>query len=237
MGLVGYIILAVLLFVILLVFFVPYGVDAIYNEAGFRVGIKAGPLRIWLYPKKPPTPRQLARQEKKRAKKEAKKAAKAAKAAEKADKEQLDTTEKVKLKRSLDFDLILALLKMGAHAICRFFRSFTIDYFQLHYTVATRDPYNTAMQYAYICSAVEGLPALCGSVIRVRKKDIEIGSDFLSEQPQFSGRITLTLQLFRLVHMAVAFGAEFLHWKITHRGQTSAKDTERKDHNGSEQDQ
>ncbi len=236
MGLAGYIILSILLFLILLIFFVPYGIDAMYADGVFRLGIQAGPIRIRLLPKKPPTPRQLLKEEKKRAKKEAKKAAKEAK--KKEDTEKLDTTEKVKPKKKLDIDFLLALLKMGAHAIRRFFRSFTINFFQLHYTVATPDPYKTATQYAYICSAVEALPSLCGNVIRVRRKDIQIGTDFIRSEPEISGRITLTLQLFRLVHLAVAFGVEFIQWKIQQRrGKTTADATERKDDNGRQQDQ
>jgi len=237
MGLVGYIILGVILLLILLIFFVPYGVDAMYADGVFRLGIQAGPIRIRLLPKKPLTPRQLLKEEKKRAKKEAKKAAKEAKKKESEEKEKLDATEKVKPKRKLEIDFLLALLRMGAHAIRRFFRSFTIDFFQLHYTVATADPYSTATQYAYICSAVEALPSLCGGVIRVRRKDIQIGTDFIRGEPQISGRITLTLQLFRLVHLAVAFGVEFIQWKIQHRRKTSAEATERKDDNGRQQDQ
>lgn len=231
------IILAVIAALILLIFFVPYGVDASYQDGVFRLGIKAGPIRIGLFPKKPLTEKQKARKARRQAKKDAKKQAKAEKKEAEAQTEKLDETEKIRKKPDLDFETILALLKMGAHAIRRFFRSFTIDLFQLHYTVATSDPYNTAMQYAYVCSAVEALPALCGNVIRVRRKDIRVGSDFLSEKPEFSGRITLTLQLFRLVHMAVAFGVEFLKWKIKHRKTSSPEAMERKDDNGREQAQ
>ena len=55
---VGWIILAVLAILILLVFFLPYGVDVGYADEVLRVGIKAGPLRIWLLPKKPLTEKQ-----------------------------------------------------------------------------------------------------------------------------------------------------------------------------------
>ena len=231
------IILAVLAALILLIFFVPYGVDASYENGVFRLGVKAGPIRIGLLPKKPLTEKQRARKEKKQAKKDAKRQAKEEKKAQEAQQEKLDETEKIRKKPDLDFETVMALLKMGAHAIRRFFRSFTVDLLRIHYTVATPDPYNTAMLYGGACAAVEALPAMCGDVIRIRRRDIRIGSDFLSEESEFSGRITLTLQLFRLVHMAVAFGVEFLKWKIKHRGAKSADANERKDDNGREQDQ
>ena len=219
---VGWIILAVLAILILLVFFLPYGVDVGYADEVLRVGIKAGPLRIWLLPKKPLT-------EKQRLKADAKKAAAA-------KEKEINDSVTVKPKPKLDFDTIVALLRMGSHAIRRFFRSFTVNFFQLHYTVACRDPYDTAIQYGMACAAAETLPALAGKKIRVLRRDIEIGADYTSEEPTVSARIVLSLQLFRLVHLAVALGVEFLKWKINSRQEDkpAAAANERKDDNGRE---
>lgn len=232
---VGWIILAVLAVLILLVFFVPYGVDASYADEVLRVGIKAGPLRIWLLPKKPLTEKQRLKAEAKKAKKEERRAAKAAKKAAAAKDKEINDSVTVKPKPELDFDTIVALLRMGSHAIRRFFRSFTVNFFQLHYTVACRDPYDTAIQYGMACAAAETLPALAGNKIRVLRRDIEIGADYTSEEPAISVRIVLSLQLFRLVHLAVALGVEFLKWKInSRRDEPAAAMNERKDDNGRE---
>ena len=147
-------------------------------------------------------------------------------------KEKLDETEKIPQKRELDPETILALLKMAIHAIRRLFRSFTINYFKLHCTAASRDPYTTAMEYAALCSTVEALPAMCGSVIRVKRRDIVISSDFLSDKPVFSGRIMLTIQLFRLVHLAVAFLVEYVIFTFKRRAAKKAAASERKDEDG-----
>ena len=220
---VGWIILAVLAILILLVFFLPYGVDVGYADEVLRVGIKAGPLRIWLLPKKPLTEKQRLKAEAKKAKKEARRAARAAKKAAAAKEKEINDSVTVKPKPKLDFDTIVALLRMGSHAIRRFFRSFTVNFFQLHYTVACRDPYDT-------------LPALAGKKIRVLRRDIEIGADYTSEESTVSARIVLSLQLFRLVHLAVALGVEFLKWKINSRPEDkpAAATNERKDDNGRE---
>lgn len=224
---VGWIILAVLAILILLVFFLPYGVDVGYADEVLRVGIKAGPLRIWLLPKKPLTEKQRLKAEAKKAKKEARRAAK---------EKEINDSVTVKPKPKLDFDTIVALLRMGSHAIRRFFRSFTVNFFQLHYTVACRDPYDTAIQYGMTCAAAETLPALAGKKIRVLRRDIEIGADYTSEEPTVSARIVLSLQMFRLVHLAVALGVEFLKWKINSRPEDkpAAATNERKDDNGRE---
>lgn len=220
---------------ILLVFFLPYGVDVGYADEVLRVGIKAGPIRVWLLPKKPLTEKQKQKAEAKKAKKEERRAAKAAKKAAAAKDKEINDAVTVKAKPKLDFDTIIALLQMGSHAIRRFFRSFTVNFFQLHYTVACRDPYDTAIQYGMACAAAEALPALAGKKIRVLRRDIEIGADYTSEEPVIAVRIVLSLQLFRLVHLAVALGVEFLKWKINSRREEPAAATnERKDDNGRE---
>lgn len=232
---VGWIILAVLAVLILLVFFLPYGVDVGYADEVLRVGIKAGPIRVWLLPKKPLTEKQKQKAEAKKAKKEERRAAKAAKKAAATKDKEINDAVTVKPKPKLDFDTIVALLRMGSHAIRRFFRSFTVNFFQLHYTVACRDPYDTAIQYGMACAAAEALPALAGKKIRVLRRDIEIGADYTSEEPVIAVHIVLSLQLFRLVHLAVALGVEFLKWKINSRREEPAAATnERKDDNGRE---
>lgn len=232
---VGWIILAVLAVLILLVFFLPYGVDVGYADEVLRVGIKAGPIRVWLLPKKPLTEKQKQKAEAKKAKKEERRAAKAAKKAAAAKDKEINDAVTVKPKPKLDFDTIVALLRMGSHAIRRFFRSFTVNFFQLHYTVACRDPYDTAIQYGMACAAAEALPALAGKKIRVLRRDIKIGADYTSEEPVIAVHIVLSLQLFRLVHLAVALGVEFLKWKINSRREEPAAATnERKDDNGRE---
>lgn len=232
---VGWIILAVLAVLILLVFFLPYGVDVGYADEVLRVGIKAGPIRVWLLPKKPLTEKQKQKAEAKKAKKEERRAAKAAKKVAAAKDKEINDAVTVKPKPKLDFDTIVALLRTGSHAIRRFFRSFTVNFFQLHYTVACRDPYDTAIQYGMACAAAEALPALAGKKIRVLRRDIEIGADYTSEEPVIAVHIVLSLQLFRLVHLAVALGVEFLKWKINSRREEPAAATnERKDDNGRE---
>lgn len=240
---IGRILLLILLLLILLIFFVPYGVDAGYEEGRLFLRVKAGPFHLTLWPKRPLTEKQRARKEKKKAKAEAKK--KAAQAKKDGEKKKddgkpkgTDETITVRKKPEWDLDTILALARMALHAIRRFFRSFTVDFLKIHYTVACRDPYETAMQYGQLCAAVEELPALCGDVIRIRRRDIVIGSDFVESSPAVSARIVLTIQLFRIVHMAAAFLAEYVGWKLKNRKEKKASASlERKDDNGRQPDQ
>jgi len=226
----------IIIAVFLLIFVVPYGVDAAYESGVVRLGIKVGFLRIWLLPKKPKTEKQQKRQQAKEEKKKAKKAEKEAKkAAEKAEK-QRNQTQKVQEKKPLDLSFVFALVKMGIRAVKRVFRSFSIDRLKLHYVVATNDPYDTAVQYSYLCAALAALPEIAGGVIRIRKPDVQVGMDFTQDKPEISGRIVVSLQLYKIVCVALAFAVEFIRWKNTHR-QTDVIANERKEENGREQDQ
>ena len=235
------VVLMILLALILLIFFVPYGVDAAYEEGTAVVRIAAGPFRYTLYPKKPQTEKQKIKAQKKQQKKEAKKkAAEAKKPAEEQPEKPGAKNETIKLREKLpmDFDHLMMYLKLASHAIRRFFKSFAIDLFKLHYTVAGFDPYNTAMQYGCVCSAVEALPEFTGEIIHVRKNDVRIATDFTADKPVIAVRIVFTVQLFKLVHMAVAFLTEYLIWNRKLRRETvSAPISERKEENGRQQDQ
>lgn len=230
------IVLIIIIAILLLIFVVPYGVDVAYESGVLRLGVKAGLFRFWLLPKKHKTEKQLKRQQEKDEKKRARQEAKVAqKAAAKAEQEK-NQTQTVKPRKSLDIQFILALVKMGIRAVRRFFRSFAIDFLRLHYVAATSDPYDTAVQYSYICGALAALPEIAGDVIRVRKKDVQVGMDFTVEKPTVAARIVVSLQLYKIVCVAAAFAVEFVQWKMKHRD-PKAGASERKDDNGREQDQ
>ena len=227
------IVLIILLALVLLIFFVPYGVDAAYENGQPRLSVRAGPISIRIFPRKPKTPKQLERARKKKEKKAAKAAEKKAKEAKKpsGQEEQVpaDHAIKVKKQRNLDMEPLMTLLEMGIRAIRRFFRSFSVDLFRLHLIVAGSDPYKTAMEYGYLCFAVEGLPDLAGDKITLKKRDIDLSADFAAEKPVIDFRIIITLQLFKIVHMAVAFGVEFIIWSIKNRKEKKAAAAEERE--------
>ena len=234
------ILLIILALVILLIFFVPYGVDAGYEEGVLSLRIKAGPFRFTLYPKKPPTEKQRAKQRRKKEKTGAKKKTGSEKQKKPAEEKPagVDETITVREKIRWDIETVTALLRMALHALRRFCRSFSIDFLKIHYTVAGADPCNTALRYGRLCAAAAALPELCGGAVRVRRRDIALGCDFTESWPDISIRIVMSLQLFRIVHMAAAFLAEYLVWKLkTRREKKAAALSERKDDNGRQPDQ
>ena len=250
MGLVGrilLIILGILLLLILLIFFVPYGVDAGYEEGVLFLRVKAGPFRFTLYPKKPPSERKKKKQREKQDAAGSEKKAEAAKKKKKKGKkkgEPADTAEQgvdetitVREKTRWDLDTIAALVKMALNALRRFFRAFRVDLLKLHLTVAGSDPYDTALRYGAVCAAAEMLNADDGRC-RLRKRDIALGCDFVRTFPEIAFRIVVTVQLYKFVHMAFMFLAEYVIWKIRKRREKKAAAlAQREDDNGRQQDE
>ena len=223
--------LIIILLLVLLIFFVPYGVDAAYLGGAVTLRIKAGFLRFTVFPRKekPKSEAQLRREEERKAKRAARKAAK------KAAKETAAAAAPPKPKKKPDIHFLLALAQMGLRAVRRLFRSFSIDFLMLHYVVATPDPCDTATQYSWLGAAFNAIAATAGKRIRVKKSDVWLDADFTEESPQLEGRLVLSLQLYKVVALAVAFGLEYLKWKRQHP--TGTDTTERTDEYGREQDQ
>ena len=223
MGLVGrilLIILGILLLLILLIFFVPYGVDAGYEEGVLFLRVKAGPFRFTLYPKKPPSERKKKKQREKQdaagsekkadeTKKKKKKEKKKGEPADTAE-QGVDETITVREKTKWDLDTIAALAKMAL---------------------------NAALRYGAVCAAAEMLNADDGRC-RLRRRDIALGCDFARTFPEIAFRIVVTVQLYKFVHMAFMFLAEYVIWKIrTRREKKAAALAQREDDNGRQQDE
>ena len=202
-----WIVLGIILLLILLIFFVPYGIDVLYSDNSLRISVKAGPILIKILPKKPLTEKQKLKKEKKKAEKAEKKAA------EKTN-EIIDDTIKVKAKKKIDCEFLFQFLKMGLHAIKRVFRSFTFHILKLYYCAGTADPYDTSVQYGYACALAEAIPEMCNECIRIENKDVVIDADYTADSPTIEAHVSFTLQLFKIVHAGVLFGVEFLKWKL-----------------------
>ena len=243
------IILGILLLLILLVLVIPFGVDAGYEEGVIFLRAKAGPFRYTLYPKKrrkkkergdkdgtAPEKKDDEAEKKKKKKKKKKKEKKKEEPAKPAE-QGVDETLTVREKTRWDLDTIAALTKMALNALRRFFRGFRVDFLKLHLIVAGGDPYDTALRYGTLCAAAETLSAV-GDKSRLRRRDIALGCDFERTFPEIAVRIVVTVQLYRFVHMAVMFLAEYILWKFrTRREKKAAALAERKDDNGRQQDE
>ncbi|HHU23174.1 MAG TPA: DUF2953 domain-containing protein [Clostridiales bacterium] len=202
-----FLIIVIVLAVILLI---PVGVDGGYEQNSFELSAGFGPFRLRILPKTE-KPKKARR--------------KKIPAEEEPDVE----------KKPPSWDEILSLVKLGVKALKRFRRRLSIDFFALHYTAAASDPFKAALQYGKVSAAVGTLLPLLEEAVNIRERDVDINVSFKQERPEAYLHLIATLQIWEILYIGLAFGAEYLIMKYKIRREI--RETERKTENGQASDQ
>ena len=158
------------------------GVDAEYDGEGLFLRLKAGPVKITIMPKKD-------KPEKPKKKK----------------KEKQPKTEKSK-ESPLTLPTLLKLVRPALEAAGSFRRKLSIDLLRLHARIGTGDPYNTAMTFAYLQSAVYGLQPLAERALNVKERDVWLTPDFTNDSIAAEGRLIGTIRIGQIVWIALVLG-------------------------------
>ena len=166
------------------------GVSAGYEAQAFSVSACVGPLTIPVWPRPP------AEEPKKPIK-------------EKPPKEPKAPQEQTK-EKELDFDTILALAKLALKAAGSFRRKLTVELFRLVFVAGSSDPYDTAMQSAYVQAALGSLRPLAQRALHIQERDVQVGADFTADKPRIEARLTLTIRIGQIVAIGVVFGVGYL---------------------------
>ena len=213
-----WIVLALLAFLTLLNL-LRVGVSAGYEAQAFSVSARVGPLTI------PVWPRPSAEEPKKPKK-------------EKPPKEPKAPQEQTK-EKELDFDTILALAKLALKAAGSFRRKLTVELFRLVFVAGSSDPYETAMQSAYVQAALGSLRPLAQRALHIQERDVQVGADFTADKPRIEARLTLTIRIGQIVAIGVVFGVGYLKLMLQKNKaakaqpqQNAAETAERKVSNG-----
>ena len=195
------------------------GVSAGYEAQAFSVSARVGPLTIPVWPRPPA-------EEPKKPKKE------------KPPKEPKAPQEQTK-EKELDFDTILALAKLALKAAGSFRRKLTVELFRLVFVAGSSDPYETAMQSAYVQAALGGLRPLAERALHIQERDVQVGADFTADKPRIEARLTLTIRIGQIVVIGVVFGVGYLKLMLQKKKaakaqtqQDAAETAERKVSNG-----
>lgn len=195
------------------------GVSAGYEAQAFSVSARVGPLTIPVWPRPPA-------EEPKKPKKE------------KPPKEPKAPQEQTK-EKELDFDTILALAKLALKAAGSFRRKLTVELFRLVFVAGSSDPYETAMQSAYVQAALGGLRPLAERTLHIQERDVQVGADFTADKPRIEARLTLTIRIGQIVAIGVVFGVGYLKLMLQKKKaakaqtqQDAAETAERKVSNG-----
>ena len=195
------------------------GVSAGYEAQAFSVSARVGPLTIPVWPRPPA-------EEPKKPKKE------------KPPKEPKAPQEQTK-EKELDFYTILALAKLALKAAGSFRRKLTVELFRLVFVAGSSDPYDTAMQSAYVQAALGSLRPLAQRALHIQERDVQVGADFTADKPRIEARLTLTIRIGQIVAIGVVFGVGYLKLMLQKKKaakaqtqQNAAETAERKVSNG-----
>jgi hypothetical protein len=219
MRLPAYLIILIVLAFFLLLGLIPVGADGGYCADAAFLSLRIGPLPYRILPKKErqETERQKAARLFKAEKKKAKKLAKAQK-------------KEPKERKAPDVDTILALAKMGLQALHRLRKRLSVDYLRFYWTAAARDPYDAAMQYGAVSAALGALSPLSACVLRVRQSEVDVSVRYDTEKPVLDTRLCLSLRVWEILWIGLAFGYAYLRYKYKNRRRKGV--TERKEGNG-----
>ena len=195
------------------------GVSAGYEAQAFSVSARVGPLTIPVWPRPPA-------EEPKKPKKE------------KPPKEPKAPQEQTK-EKELDFDTVLALVKLALKAAGSFRQKLTVELFRLVFVAGSSDPYETAMQSAYVQAALGSLRPLAQRALHIQERDVQVGADFTADKPRIEARLTLTIRIGQIVAIGVVFGVGYLKLMLQKKKaakaqtqQNAAETAERKVSNG-----
>lgn len=197
------------------------GVSAGYEAQALSVSARIGPLTIPVLPKPPESKPKKPKKEK------------PPKAAEK------EPEEQTKEKKWPDPETIFVLARLALKAAGAFRRKLQVELFRLVFIAGADDPYNTAMQYAYVNAALGSLRPLAERALHIKKRDVQVSTDFTADKPQIEARLTLTIRIGQIVAIGIVFGVGYLKFMLhkkkaakAQQKQEAAVTAERKVSNG-----
>ncbi len=120
-----------------------------------------------------------------------------------------DESKPPKKKLSFNRDELLGLLRAVLKGFGRFGRKLNVDRFLLRYTAAGSDPYDTAMEFAYVNAALSGLAPICRKRFDVKDCRVRTDVDFTAEKTAVDFGLAVTIRVGQIfgVIFTIIFGA------------------------------
>ena len=189
--------------ILLAIGMIPVGLRVRYNDAGMRLWVLAGPVRINLYP--PPQKEKKEKQEK--APKKEKKPTTGKKASEQKEAKTDPAAAPEKGGRLTDF---LPLAQMALEFLGDFRRRLRVNRLELKLILAGGDPCDLAVNYGRAWAAVGNLMPQLERLFVIKKRDVEVECDFTASETLVIARLDLTITLGRLLGLAIVYGIRAL---------------------------
>ena len=204
--------------ILLAIGMIPVGLRVRYNDAGMRLWVLAGPVRINLYPR----PQKEKKEKQEKAPKKEKKPTTGKKASEQKEAKTDPAAAPEKGGRLTDF---LPLAQMALEFLGDFRRKLRLDNLYFRLILAGEDPYQVAVSYGRCWAAVGNLLPQLDRLFVIQKRDIEVECDFTASETLVIFRLDLTITIGRLLTTAGKFSVRVLkeYLKIRKKRKGGAK--------------
>lgn len=204
--------------ILLAIGMIPVGLRVRYNDAGMRLWVLAGPVRINLYPR----PQKEKKEKQEKAPKKEKKPTTGKKASEQKEAKTDPAAAPEKGGRLTDF---LPLAQMALEFLGDFRRKLRLDNLYFRLILAGEDPYQVAVSYGRCWAAVGNLLPQLDRLFVIQKRDIEVECDFTASETLVIFHLDLTITIGRLLTTAGKFSVRVLkeYLKIRKKRKGGAK--------------
>ena len=204
--------------ILLVIGMIPVGLRVRYNDAGMRLWVLVGPVRINLYPR----PQKEKNKKQEKAPKKEKKPTTGKKASEQKEAKTDPAAAPEKGGRLTDF---LPLAQMALEFLGDFRRKLRLDNLYFRLILAGEDPYQVAVSYGRCWAAVGNLLPQLDRLFVIQKRDIEVECDFTASETLVIFHLDLTITIGRLLTTAGKFSVRVLkeYLKIRKKRKGGAK--------------
>ena len=177
----------------------PLGVRLRYGETGAFIWLLIGPIKKQLYPKSGDKPAKAKKEEKKETPKP-----------QKADKEGGSLTD------------FLPLAKTAVAFLNELRRKLVVKNLELLVTMAGDDPCYLAENYGRACAALSAFEPQLERLVKIKRKNLQIRCDFLSENSSVFAYADIIISLGRLLFLLFRYGfralREYINMKDQRKG-------------------
>ena len=202
--------------ILLAIGIIPVGLRVRYNDAGMRLWVLAGPVRINLYPR----PQKEKKEKQEKAPKKEKKPTTGKKASEQKKAKADPAAAPEKGGRLTDF---LPLAQMALEFLGDFRRKLRLDNLYFRLILAGEDPYQVAVSYGRCWAAVGNLLPQLDRLFVIQKRDIEVECDFTASETLVIFHLDLTITIGRLLTTAGKFSVRVLKEYLKIRKKTQRR--------------
>lgn len=176
----------------------PVGISLMYHEDGLILSALLGLVRIKLFPRSSP-------------KTEKEKPIKPAKSnSRKTKPTKVVKEKKPKENKGGKITDFLPLLDIGLNFLGSFRRKLRVKRLELNLIMAGGDPSNLAVNYGKAWAAVGNLMPLLEQVFVIKKRNVQVQCDFVSDATRIHARLDITITIGRLIGLVVKYGVKAL---------------------------